>query len=668
MVPIRADRGTRSFYGVLLFTLLSSLWCYGADVVFVRSAAGSSAEQHQVEIAATFYGLNVKYVTAGDAKEELSRAVQQDATLAVAIEANTLALVNQRVLLPALHRKSGDVVPVLILGITPDTDPSLLKMWSDGAVIACRNLQSPLPLQYKFGLVEGITQQLSGVEIPFAGRKTAYLSLARHSKAQLLLGAAGDGQVAALFVETNLHRQELFLAAKMPSLSHGVSEWSAENVVGAFAEIAPVMIFVKHSAGERGWRAVHHYANLTIDDPWLREPYGFLSYSGLLQEMEIHNFHTTIAFIPWNYDRSQPGVVSLLRSHADRFSICLHGNDHDHKEFTDLQTKPLPLQVAALRQSLVRMEKFQALTGIPYDRVMVFPHSIGSEVILDELRTHNFLATVNSSNVPMDRIRPSSLLFALRPVTLLFADFPSLLRYSTKMQMPNGFLAMNEFLDNPLFFYCHHDSFENGMDAFNATADAVNRLEPDTHWRSLGEIVKHLYLLRKRDDSDYEVLSFSNDIQLENTIGRDLTFYVKKPESAAASPTSVKVDGSQHPFYLRNGYLEFRVSVVSGKARRVRIEYGADSDLASNSDSTLSPRVYFLRMASDFRDIVLSRYTIGRRLVELYYKNETTAMAVLCAFALILSSICVFSCLKAIIRRRNSVSLNSVAPNYHTDN
>ena len=70
------------------------------------------------------------------------------------------------------------------------------------------------------------------------------------------------------------------------------------------------------------------------------------------------------------------------------------------------------------------MEKFQALTGIRYDSVFVFPHSIGTESILEELKTYNFLATVNSSNVPMDRSQPSAPLFALRPVTLSFAGLP----------------------------------------------------------------------------------------------------------------------------------------------------------------------------------------------------------------------------------------------------
>ena len=86
------------------------------------------------------------------------------------------------------------------------------------------------------------------------------------------------------------------------------------------------MIFAKYGAGDRGWHALHHDANLTIDDPWLREPYGHLDYKDLLTEMERHNFHTTIAFIPWNYDRSeQSGGCAFSRPSGKVFDLRSRG-------------------------------------------------------------------------------------------------------------------------------------------------------------------------------------------------------------------------------------------------------------------------------------------------------------------------------------------------------
>ena len=60
--------------------------------------------------------------------------------------------------------------------------------------------------------------------------------------------------------------------------------------------------------------------------------------------MQEHRFHTTIAFVPWNYDRSSPEVVSLFLENPEHFSIAIHGNNHDHEEFAPSR----PLQTTRL--------------------------------------------------------------------------------------------------------------------------------------------------------------------------------------------------------------------------------------------------------------------------------------------------------------------------------
>ena len=357
MLPTRfdqmANRHVREACAVLFFILVSPLWCYSSDIVFIRSAEGASSEQRELELATQFYGVNLKVVTASDNNAGSAlRLIKQNATLAVAIEAKALALFSQEALLRALHRGPGGTVPLLVLGVTPEAGATILSSWSGGAVVGAQRLASPIPLHYVVGRVAGITQQLTDLEIPFPGNDTFYFALAGDSKAQEIMAVRNDHQVVR-YSFRQLHQQRIFLLCKTHPAGDSVVEGSTNALETAFAEIAPVMIFIRYSVGERGWHALHHYANLTIDDPWLRESYGDLSYRGLLEEMEKHNFHTTIAFIPWNYDRSEAQTVSLFRSHPDRFSICIHGDNHDHKEFEDLESKPLSVQVAALKQLLV---------------------------------------------------------------------------------------------------------------------------------------------------------------------------------------------------------------------------------------------------------------------------------------------------------------------------
>ena len=620
---------------VVLLVLTSSQWAYSSDVVLMRAAGEPSSEQHELELATQFYGLTLKVITAnGAVDDDLLHPIQQRETVAVAIEANALNAVNQAKVLRAVHRPGGSV-PVLILGLTTETDQSRLAAWSSLAAGSIAHLGSTGNLQYVVGKVEGITGQLTGLEFPSLGTDTFYFAQTPDNHTREILSVRNGDQVVPVFIEEEVEQQKVFLLCKKTPLHRQLENSDTE---AAFAEMAAVMIFTKYCAGDKAWHALQHYANLTIDDPWLREPYGHLAYKNLLKEMERHNFHTTIAFIPWNYDRSEGPVVALFRDHPERFSVCIHGDNHDHKEFDDFGSKPLSLQIAALKQSLARMHEFQALTGISYDNVFVFPHNIGSESILEQLKRYNFIATVNSVNVPMDRTRPSSLLFALRPATLYFGDFPSISRAPATMTNAAAFIGINEFLDNPLFFYGHQDFFASGIDAFDGVADQINQRQPDTRWRGLGDIVKNLYVVRLRDDSNFDVLAFSSNIVLNNSSGRDAVFHIQKQESASPLITSASVDNQPVPFELKDGYLALSVAIPAGEARSVVIRYKDDLDLASISISKSSFRVSLLRKVSDVRDITLSKSFVGRAVITYYYKDKSSPLILLVgAFALIVA-------------------------------
>ena len=650
---------TRSVWATLLLIIAFSLRCYSAEIILFHSSSSPTPEQQELEIATQFYGLDLKIVTASAEQIALMvKTIRLDTTVAVAIEANTLARIDQDVLLRALRRGNERSVPLLILGVTPETKQTLLSEWSGNAAIGVGSLTSSRDVRYVVGNESDVTQQLTAFQFPFLGDKGFYFYLENQSRARVILAIRGDHQSVPIFIETYVHGQKVFLLCRTLSLGDTAVNWSSDNTEGAFEKIAPVMVFTKYIAGERGWHALHHYANLTIDDPWLREPYGSLRYEGLLEEMRKHNFHTTIAFIPWNFDRSEAGVVSLFRRNPNRFSICIHGDNHAHKEFTDYESKPLKDQVAALRQSVARMEEFKAHSGISYDRVMVFPHSIAPEQTLEALKTNGYLATINSQNVPMGSDRPANLLFALRSTTLSFGSFPSIIRYSVAEPTPTYSVAIEDYLDNPLFYYAHQDFFAKGISSFDGLADVVNKIEPNTRWSSVGDIVKHLYLLRLREDLNYDVLALSSSLLLDNNFGRNVVFYVQKAEFGSTPITSVSVDGRPLPFQLRAGYLKFQVVVPAGETRSIVIQYGITPDFASIGTSKSSLYVYVLREVSDFRDLALSRVQLGRAFTSLYYTHRATAeLLILSGFGVVMLCTIVGWMVVAMIRRKNVVQI-----------
>jgi len=615
--------GPPRVWWVLSFLLLLSPPCYSADVVFIRSPRDSPSAQEQLEVATSFYGVNLKIVTATSPNDDLAvrLAVSREETVGVVIAPGALVTADERAVVSALRRRRGGNAPLLILGVSSDLHPSLFRTWSGGIASGCGHLEGSRGLQYLFGRVEGLTSQLADVEIPLSNKDVSYILMAETLSPRHIASIRSDNQVLPTFIEAQIDQQEIFVACSI-SPDERISD--EESLVAGFLRDAPAIMFVKHCAGERGWHAPHHYANFTIDDPWLRQPYGYVDYRRLLEEMERHSFHTTIAFIPWNYDRSQPEVVSLFRNNPQRFSIAVHGNNHNHKEFGGYQNKSLASQVGDLKQALGRMEKFRTLTGIRYDKVMIFPHSIAPEETLEALKTYNYLGTVNSSNVPEEDVKTSTRSTALRPVTLSFAGFPSIIRYSVAAPIPKGFIAISQFLDNPLLFYGHADFFAKSIDAFDNIADEVNELNPDTQWRSLGEIMQHLYVEKLRDDSNYDVAAFSNNFCVENGSMRNSTFYARKLETGGQAIASVTVDGKVFPYKLREGFVDLAIPVARGNARCVAIQFANDLQLDSIDISHDSFVVYALRMASDFRDIYLSRSSIGLAVIRFYNEHQLT--------------------------------------------
>jgi hypothetical protein len=373
--------------------------------------------------------------------------------------------------------------------------------------------------------------------------------------------------------------------------------------------------------------------------------------------MEQHRFHTTIAFIPWNYDRSQPSVVALFRQHPDKLSICVHGNNHNHQEFGPFDERPLTGQVSDMKQGLARLEAFSKLTDLPYDRVMVFPHKISPEATLASLKRYNYWATANADNVPSDSTPPSDPRFELRVSTLAFGDFPSLRRYSTEYPIPDSQLAIDAFLGNPMLFYAHEAFFARGIGAFDAVADKVNQLQPDTKWGSLGDVVRHLYLEKLRDDGNYDVQLQSGEIQLTNAHEHSAVYFLEKDEDGTV-PFTVSVDGHSEPFEFAQGKLRLSISIPAGTSRQISIKYQNDLVISAVDISKGSLRISAIRYLSDFRDNIVSQTAIGRWFIRSYllYDRIWNICAV-CALVLFLV-LCWY--LKSVRKKKADIEMSSM--------
>jgi len=602
---------------------LACFWqCQAASVVLMKSAAGGdNSVGVQVQLAARFYGLNVEEVNAEQPTDgrKVVEALQNNEALAAVVEASALSRLNRDQVLSALRRPDGNAMPLLIVADGAGDNSSAVAEWSGGLVSKCGPRNSDAGEWELLIRSSDVAMQLAGVTLPFSGSVSCGLELRTGFSGRVLAEAARGGDKFPAYVDFGIKGQHTFVMTGL-SASPNDGRHRENPQIKAFSSAAFIMTFLRYAAGEKAWHAAGQYANLTVDDPWLREPYGGLDYNNLLPEMEKHNFHTTIALIPWNFDRSRPDVVSLFLHNPQRLSISIHGNNHYLREFREYAQEPLPAQIGNIKQAIARMDQFTRNTGIPYDPVMVFPHAVAPAETLRALKTYNYWATMNSENVPLGSSQPDDSLFALRPQTVAFSNFLNVKRYSAEIPVSMTVVAINLFLNNPVLFYVHQQFFSSCMGAFNGIADNVNRMAPETKWRGLGDIAQHLYLLRLREDGEYDVLAYSPNFYLTNTTSRACVFHVRKPEDFTPAIHSASLDGETIGYRTTKSEISFDVPLQPGQTRQVKLSYVNDFKVAETSIAKTNPVVNGVRMLSDLRDLVVSRTSLGRSAIAGYHR------------------------------------------------
>ncbi len=588
-----------------------------AWVLFVQAADGG-AETEDFDIAEAccrYDGLEIRTVAPG---QEIASPA---APVAVVIGARALAAAGR--LPPG--------VPLWIVGVDADTDPSALRQVTGDAVCGGVGVSPARPARVRLCADRAVAGPLEGQFIPATAGSFAGLSLAGPDVAVISSLVNTDGTPdAPCCVRLTPGRGETWVSAASAGSS---DDWEFERPhFGRRPHtLAVALMFLRAAAGDRRWHAPAHFANLCIDDPRLTEPYGRMRYSALLAEAQRAGFHATIGFIPWNYDRNAAPVVEIIRRNPASLSIAVHGNNHDRFEFYGPQrwrpgdpwrVKALPEQETALRQAAARMDEFSRLTGLPHDRVMVFPHAIGSAGTLRLLKRLGFAGTANYNNYPLGSAPPTDLAACLSVVNTAADRIPALRRDYPKNRS-EWTVALDLFLGNPVLFMAHEDLFEHRMTAFNETAALVNRLEPAVRWTGLGEIFRGLYRQRRLQGDLWEVEMLSDEIDLRNESAEPRRCHVRREDPHGPSIEALTVNGADAGVTQRGVSAFATVALAPGETRRIAVRRAAEP--------TAMPRVELrrrglrnraLRGAAEFRDLWLSGTTAGRWLMRFYYQNK----------------------------------------------
>lgn len=361
-----------------------------------------------------------------------------------------------------------------------------------------------------------------------------------------------------------------------------------------FSKIVPMMIALRHAAGDEAWHQDINYANLTLDGVPLVEVVDNLNYVELLREMDRHNFHTTIAMPPVMADQTESLVVSLFIENPDRYSLVQNGNNRDGYEFyhyevanpaeSEHAARPLFEQEADIREGLERMLGHTQQTSVPFDRVMIFPYGISPSPTLNLLKQLNYLATVNAQDVPLGEQSPQDWDFAMQQANHHFEGFPVLARrqFINSYQNPDPFIrssAFDLFIDRPVLFWSTPTDgqlFTKGSTEFNLIADRINAIPGVLEWRGLGDILLRLHKQKLNDDGSVDVMMCCNRLLFENDSASERVYHVMKPETGNVAIRQVTANGFELPYRIEEGLIIIDMRVPAHSEVEILIEYGGE--------------------------------------------------------------------------------------------
>jgi hypothetical protein len=366
-----------------------------------------------------------------------------------------------------------------------------------------------------------------------------------------------------------------------------------------FSGLVPLLLFLHHS-DVPFWRTTVPAANLIIDDLPLRPRYGFVNIRTLAHSVRELGCAVSMAFIPWNCDRTSKDAVEVLRTHWPGLSLSIHGCDHVGAEFaTQSVADSLPL----VATSLERMRALSVRTGLPHDKVMVFPQGRFSQRAMEGLRQSEFMAAVNTELLDHSTQRGVRAGELLAPAIMSYAGFPLFLR--RKMSEPLANFALDLLLGKPCLIVTHHDDFQGGMEPFAALIRSLNRLEPGLRWTNLESIVTRSYSTRRSGDG-IDVQLFSPTSTVSASPGAEVR--CSKAEPLLDREFEVEV-GDEHVKACREGAdLSFRCVLPAEPPTTVRIRV-SQPDPVSRPARPIRYRakVATRRYLSEFRDNYVAR-------------------------------------------------------------
>jgi hypothetical protein len=385
-----------------------------------------------------------------------------------------------------------------------------------------------------------------------------------------------------------------------------------------FCSAVPIAMYLRWAFAGTSWTGTETRGCLIVDDPNLKPRYGFLRFSDALDLMDSHNFTTSIAFIPWNWRRTDRKTVRQFQLRNDRLSLCVHGCDHSAGEFA---TRSTALLNRRIKTAIERMELLSRKTSLEPDTIMVFPQGSFSPEAGRALKLNGFVAAVNTEVAPSGGAQNDTTIADLWSVAIMkYGTFPIFTRRYITHGLEN--FAFDALLGKPCLLVAHHEVFKARGRELMEFIGRLNSLKWTVRWGSLGDAIRHSFRSRKAPGGAHTIRMYAECLVIENQSAESQKAIVKKQESDYDCVQAVTANQEAVAHVCENGDLQFAVTTPPGEKTEIRIVYFDKLELDPDSGGmAYRTKIRIRRHLSEFRDNYVSQndllYAIAAKLKRL---------------------------------------------------
>jgi hypothetical protein len=267
---------------------------------------------------------------------------------------------------------------------------------------------------------------------------------------------------------------------------------------GRFLALLPLVELLRRVTDYESWARPVPRAAFLFDDPNLRWPsYGYIRFAELARHAREHNYHAAIGLVPFDSWSVSKRAAQTFRDAPSRLSLAMHGNDHTYAELA--VDRPPDAASALFEQAVTRVERFERRTGLQVSRVMIPPHGLSSDEMLDAMVAAGIEALCRAPGWwhAWPRDRASGARWGMADTSLSGA--PILGRHPLREARALDEATLDLYLDQPAILYGHHYDVAEGYDVLAGAAESLNAIE-GLSWGSCEAVARTNFMTRVEGD------------------------------------------------------------------------------------------------------------------------------------------------------------------------